>query len=62
MTGGSAIGAVAVLLWSQVTSLAMLYVAFALIGLALVMSTYDSASQYSSSQPNRTNAIRRSLR
>ncbi|MGV9745531.1 MFS transporter [Rhodococcus zopfii] len=43
MTGGSAIGAVAVLLWSQVTSLAMLYVAFALIGLALVMSTYDSA-------------------
>lgn len=43
MTGGSAIGAVAVLLWSQVTSLALLYVAFAMIGLALVMSTYESA-------------------
>ncbi|MFF0815064.1 MFS transporter [Rhodococcus sp. NPDC003318] len=43
MTGGSVIGAVAVLLWSQVTSLALLYVAFALIGLSLVMSTYESA-------------------
>ncbi|MFD1815285.1 MFS transporter [Rhodococcus gannanensis] len=43
MTAGSIIGAAAVLLWSQVTSVALLYVAFALIGMSLVMSTYEAA-------------------
>ncbi|CCW10607.1 transporter, major facilitator family protein [Rhodococcus aetherivorans] len=43
MTAGSVLGATAVLLWSQVTSMPMLYAAFAMIGAALVMSTYESA-------------------
>jgi predicted MFS family arabinose efflux permease len=43
MTAGSGIGAASVLLWSQATNLWLLYLAFALIGLALSMSTYESA-------------------
>jgi len=43
MASGSATGVVAVLLWSQAHSLASLYVAFALVGVALAMSTYEAA-------------------
>lgn len=43
MTTGSVIGVAAVLLWSRADSLAHLYLAFVLIGLALAMSTYDAA-------------------
>ena len=43
MASGSAIGVLAVLLWSQAHSLASLYVAFVLVGLALAMSTYEAA-------------------
>ncbi|WP_232839661.1 MULTISPECIES: MFS transporter [Nocardia] len=43
MTTGSAIGVVAVVLWSQAETLAHLYLAFTLIGLALAMSTYEAA-------------------
>ncbi|MTE15683.1 MFS transporter [Nocardia aurantiaca] len=43
MTTGSAIGALAVVLWSQAHTLAQLYLAFVLIGLALAMSTYEAA-------------------
>ncbi|MBT2270828.1 MFS transporter [Rhodococcus qingshengii] len=42
MATGSLIGAGSVLLWSQATNLVSLYAAFALIGLALAMSTYES--------------------
>lgn len=43
MTVGSAIGAASVAMWSQVTNLPALYAAFALIGLSLAMSTYESS-------------------
>ncbi|MGW6129084.1 MFS transporter [Cellulomonas sp. NPDC055163] len=43
MTAGSAVGVVAVLLWSQADSLGSLYLAFVLVGLALAMSTYEAA-------------------
>ncbi|MFE5476302.1 MFS transporter [Nocardia sp. NPDC056541] len=43
MTAGSALGVGAVLLWSQAQSLAQLYAAFTLIGLALATSTYEAA-------------------
>jgi|GEM_PF-739318 len=43
MASGSGVGVVAVLLWSRADSLAGLYVAFALVGLALAMSTYEAA-------------------
>ncbi|MFE3280121.1 MFS transporter [Nocardia sp. NPDC059239] len=43
MTTGSAIGAVAVIVWSQAHTLTQLYLAFVLIGLALAMSTYEAA-------------------
>lgn len=42
MATGSVIGAGSVLMWSQATNLMSLYAAFALIGLALAMSTYES--------------------
>ncbi|GIG19544.1 MFS transporter [Cellulomonas chitinilytica] len=43
MTTGSAVGVVAVLLWSRAGSLTGLYLAFTLVGLALAMSTYEAA-------------------
>ncbi|WP_278265777.1 MFS transporter [Nocardia sp. AG03] len=43
MTTGSAVGVGAIVLWSQVQSLAQLYLAFILIGLALATSTYEAA-------------------
>lgn len=43
MTAGSVIGVVAVVVWSQATSMAHLYIAFTLVGLSLAMSTYDAA-------------------
>ncbi|WP_344785632.1 MFS transporter [Gordonia caeni] len=43
MAAGSGIGAVGVLIWSQATSPVVLYAAFAVIGMALVMSTYEAA-------------------
>ncbi|MFE6857696.1 MFS transporter [Nocardia sp. NPDC057668] len=43
MAAGSGVGVIAVLLWSQVQNLAQLYVAFALIGVSLAMSTYEAA-------------------
>jgi predicted MFS family arabinose efflux permease len=43
MAGGSALGAAAVLLWSQAASLAVLYIAFALIGVSIALTTYEAA-------------------
>lgn len=43
MATGSGLGAASVLLWSQAQSLLLLYGAFALIGLALSMSTYEAS-------------------
>lgn len=43
MAGGSAVGVLAVVLWSQARTLPELYVAFALVGVALAMSTYEAA-------------------
>ncbi len=43
MSSGSAVGVVAVVLWSQADSLTDLYTAFVLVGLALTMSTYEAA-------------------
>lgn len=43
MASGSAVGVLAVVLWSQARSLPELYVAFALVGVALAMSTYEAA-------------------
>ena len=43
MTAGSALGTGAVLAWSQVRTVAGLYVVFALIGLASAMTLYESA-------------------
>ncbi len=43
MTAGSLLGVAAVVLWSQVTSVAQLYAVFALIGLASAMSLYEAA-------------------
>ncbi|WP_067657789.1 MFS transporter [Nocardia harenae] len=43
MAAGSVIGVAAVLLWSRATGLPQLYLAFALAGLALAMSTYEAA-------------------
>lgn len=43
MTAGSLIGVVAVVIWSQASSLVMLYGAFTLVGLAIAMSTYEAA-------------------
>ncbi|WP_232839953.1 MULTISPECIES: MFS transporter [Nocardia] len=43
MSTGSAIGVLAVALWSQADNLAHLYLAFTLVGLALAMSTYEAA-------------------
>jgi MFS family permease len=43
MAGGSALGAAAVLLWSQAASLAVLYLAFALIGVSIALKTYEAA-------------------
>lgn len=43
MTTGSMLGVGAVVLWSQARSLAELYLAFTLIGLALATSTYEAA-------------------
>jgi MFS family permease len=43
MATGSALGSTAVVGWSQAHSLAQLYLAFALIGVALALSTYEAA-------------------
>lgn len=43
MTSGAAIGATAVAVWSQATSLPMVYLSFVAIGLSLTMCTYESA-------------------
>ncbi|WP_458318803.1 MFS transporter [Mycolicibacterium brisbanense] len=43
MTAGVAVGAAAVVLWSQAHSLVVLYVAFVLIGLSITLSTYEAA-------------------
>ncbi|MFF2083932.1 MFS transporter [Nocardia sp. NPDC058176] len=43
MTAGSMVGVGAVVLWSQAQTLAQLYLAFTLIGLALATSTYEAA-------------------
>jgi MFS family permease len=43
MAGGSALGAAAVLLWSQAASLTVLYIAFALIGVSIALTTYEAA-------------------
>jgi predicted MFS family arabinose efflux permease len=43
MTAGSVAGTVAVTAWSQVQSLAELYLVFALIGVSLALSTYEAA-------------------
>ncbi len=43
MTAGSLIGVGAAVMWSQATSLPMLYVAFVFVGLAIAMSTYEAA-------------------
>ncbi|MFC3243783.1 MFS transporter [Gordonia humi] len=43
MTAGSVIGAVGVLLWSHAASLTVVYGAFVLIGMSIVMSTYEAA-------------------
>jgi MFS family permease len=43
MTGGSVLGAVAVLAWSQVHTIAQLYAVFVLIGLAGAASLYEAA-------------------
>jgi predicted MFS family arabinose efflux permease len=43
MAGGSALGAAAMLLWSQAASLAVLYSAFALIGVSIALTTYEAA-------------------
>ncbi|MGW0036596.1 MFS transporter [Gordonia sp. NPDC003376] len=43
MTAGSLIGVGAAVMWSQATSLPMLYAAFVFVGLAIAMSTYEAA-------------------
>ncbi|OZC33135.1 MFS transporter [Gordonia polyisoprenivorans] len=43
MTAGSLIGVGAAVMWSQATSLAVLYAAFVFVGLAIAMSTYEAA-------------------
>ncbi|MBG0830769.1 MFS transporter [Planomonospora sp. ID67723] len=43
MTAGSALGAVAVLAWSQVTTLVQLYAVLAVVGLAASMVLYEAA-------------------
>ncbi|KAA0109696.1 MFS transporter [Mycolicibacterium sp. P9-22] len=43
MTCGAAIGAVAVVAWSQAHSLPMVYLSFVLIGFSLTMCTYEAA-------------------
>jgi MFS family permease len=43
MTAGSALGAAAVLAWSNADSILMLYLAFVLIGIASAMSLYEAA-------------------
>jgi len=43
MTLGSGVGVVGVLVWSQARTLSELYLAFALVGVAQTMSTYDAA-------------------
>jgi predicted MFS family arabinose efflux permease len=43
MTAGSALGAVAVLAWSQISTVGQLYAVFVLIGLASAMSLYEAA-------------------
>ncbi|GIE81940.1 hypothetical protein Aph02nite_78900 [Actinoplanes philippinensis] len=43
MTAGSVLGAVAVAGWSQARTLAELYLWFAVIGVALALSTYEAA-------------------
>ncbi|MGE0216888.1 MFS transporter [Mycolicibacterium sp.] len=43
MTGGAAVGAVAVALWSQAGSLPMVYLSFVLIGFSITMCTYEAA-------------------
>ncbi|GAA1737758.1 MFS transporter [Luedemannella helvata] len=43
MSVGSAVAVVAVVVWAQATSIAHLYVAFGMVGLALAMSTYEAA-------------------
>ena len=43
MAGGSAVGVLAVVLWSQATTLPVLYLAFVLVGVALATSTYEAA-------------------
>ncbi|MFB9474082.1 MFS transporter [Nonomuraea salmonea] len=43
MTAGSVLGTVALLAWSQVQSVAQLYVVFVLIGLASAMALYEAA-------------------
>ena len=43
MTAGSVLGAAAVAGWSQAQSLVELYLAFALIGVSLALSTYEAA-------------------
>lgn len=42
MTAGSAVGALAVVMWSQATSLPLVYAAFVLVGLSLAASTYEA--------------------
>jgi MFS family permease len=43
MTAGSVLGVIAVLAWSQVHTVAQLYAAFAVIGLASAMTLYEAA-------------------
>lgn len=43
MTSGAAIGAIAVVAWSQAHSLPMVYLSFVLIGFSLTMCTYEAA-------------------
>ncbi len=43
MAGGSVVGALGVLGWSQVRSVAQLYAVFVLVGIALATSTYEAA-------------------
>lgn len=43
MSTGSIVGTVAVVAWSQATTLTQLYLAFVLVGIGLAMSTYEAA-------------------
>ncbi|WOC11447.1 hypothetical protein MP11Mi_05150 [Gordonia sp. MP11Mi] len=43
MAGGSTVGAVGVIVWSQATTITVVYGAFVLIGISIVMSTYEAA-------------------